>query len=345
MLPSELLGADMRRRQFMKLLGGLAAAWPLVARSQQPAKMKRIAMVASSLRAVDLVASYRPFLRAFFEELSRAGFVEGRSLVVERYSALGQFDRVAQVARDIVDTRPDAIFSTDIIPALAVKAATTTIPIVAISGDPVALGLVSNIARPGGNITGSAVNAGFEIWGKRFGLLKEVLPMLSNACIILHRRLEWEGPYGSAIRRAAKDASVALKETVFDGKIDETEYQRVFSAFEQDRPDALIVSKFSVHFTNRATIVELAAKQRLPAIYAFRDFVEIGGLMAYAPDFSEVGRSAGHQMAQILNGTNPGDIPYNQVTHYELGLNLKTAKSLDLEFPATLLSSADFVVE
>jgi ABC-type uncharacterized transport system substrate-binding protein len=197
----------------------------------------------------------------------------------------------------------------------------------------------------GGNITGSAVNAGFEIWGKRFGLLKEVLPMLSNACIIVHRRIEWEGPYGSAIRQAAKDASVALKETVFDGKIDEVEYQRVFSAFEQDRPDALIVSEFSVHFTNRATIVELAAKHRLPAMYAYRDFVEIGGLIAYSPDFSEVGRSVGHQMGQILNGTNPGDIPYNQVTHYELALNLKTAKSLDLEFPATLLGSADFIVE
>ena len=244
-----------------------------------------------------------------------------------------------------MDTRPDAIFSTDIIPALAVKAATTTIPIVAISGDPVALGLVSNIARPGGNITGSAVNAGFEIWGKRFGLLKEVLPMLSNACIILHRRIEWEGPYGTAIRQAAKDASVALKETVFAGKIDETGYQRVFSAFEQDRPDALIVSEFSVHFTNRAMIVELAAKHRLPAMYTWKDFVEIGGLMAYSPDFSEVGRSVGHQMGQILNGTNPGDIPYNQVTHYELALNLKTANSLGLEFPATLLGSADFIIE
>ena len=169
--------------------------------------------------------------------------------------------------------------------------------------------------------------------------------MLSNACIILHGRIEWEGPYGSAIRQAAKDASVVLIEVVFDGKIDAAEYQRVFSAFEQNRPDALIVSELSVHFTNRATIVELAAKHRLPAIYAFRDFVEIGGLMAYSPDFPEVGRSVGHQMGQILSGTNPRDIPYNQVTHYELALNLKTAKSLDLEFPATLLGSADSIVE
>jgi putative ABC transport system substrate-binding protein len=334
----------MKRREFITLIGS-AAASPLTARAQQPAKMKRIAMISSSLRAVDLVASYHPVFRAFSDELSRAGYVEGKSLVVERYSAEGQFDRVAQLARDVVDTRPDAIFSTDIIPGLAVKAATTTIPIVAISGDPVALGLVSNIARPGGNVTGTAVNAGFEIWGKRIGLLKEALPTLSNACIILPRRIDWEGSYGGAIREGAKAASVDLKAVWFDGKIDEAAYQRVFVAFEQDRPNALIVSEFNVNFANRVTIIELVAKYRLPAIYAFRDFVEIGGLMAYSPDFPEVGRSAGHQMGQILNGTNPGDIPYNQVTHYELSLNLKTAKSLDLEFPATLLGSADFIVE
>jgi putative tryptophan/tyrosine transport system substrate-binding protein len=175
-----ILGADMKRREFITLLGGAVAVWPLAARAQQSAKMKRIAMVSSSLRVVDLVASYHPFYRAFFDELSRLGFVEGKSLVVERYSALGQFDRVAQLARDVVDTRPDAIFSTDGTLGLAFKAATTTIPIVTRSGDPVIVGLVSNIARPGGNVTGAAVNAGLELWGKRIGLLKEAFPKLSN---------------------------------------------------------------------------------------------------------------------------------------------------------------------
>jgi putative ABC transport system substrate-binding protein len=334
----------MKRRKFIILIGS-AAASPLVARAQQPAKMKRIAMVSSSLRVVDLVASYHPFYRAFFDELSRLGFVEGRSLVVERYSALGQFDRVAQLARDVVDTRPDAIFSTDGTLGLAFKAATTTIPIVTLSGDPVIVGLVSNIARPGGNVTGAAVNAGLELWGKRIGLLKEAFPKLSNVCVIMTTRRSWEGPYGSAIREAAKPANLELNAVVFDGKIDEAEYQRVFSAFEQDRPDALIVSDGPVHFTNRITIVGLVAKHRLPTMYAYRDFVEIGGLMAYSPDLAELGRSLGYQMGQILNGTNPGDIPFNQVTHYELALNLKTAKTLGIEFPATLLGSADFIVE
>jgi len=334
----------MQRREFITLVGG-AAASPLIARAQQPAKMKRIAMVHSSDPVVNMVASYRRSYRGFFDELSRLGFVEGKNLVVERYSAGGQIARYAQLARDVIDTRPDAIFSLDSILGLTFKAATTTIPIVTMSSDPVVTGIVSNIARPGGNVTGTAVNAGLEIWGKRIGLLKEVLPKLSNVCFIAATRKGWEGPYGAAIRQAAKAASVTLNAALFDGNIDEAEYQPVFAAFEQDRPDALMVMEIGLHLTHRVTIVELAAKHRLPAMYPFREFVEIGGLMSYSPDLEEMGRSTGYQIGQILKGTNPGDIPFNQVAHYELGINFKTAKSLGLEFPATLLGSADFVVE
>jgi putative tryptophan/tyrosine transport system substrate-binding protein len=209
----------------------------------------------------------------------------------------------------------------------------------------VAMGLVSNIARPGGNVTGTAIDAGLEIWGKRIGLLKEALPKLSNVSIIMQTRKGWESPYGSAIRQAAKAASIAVNAVWFDGNSDEAAYRRVFAAFEQYRPDGLMVSEVTLHLTNRVTIVGLAEKHRLPAMYPFREFVEIGGLMSYSPDLEELGRSAGHQMGQILNGTNPGDIPYNLVAHYELALNLKTAKSLGIEFPATLLGSADLVVE
>jgi putative ABC transport system substrate-binding protein len=334
----------MKRRSFITLLGGVAAS-PLVARAQQPAKMKRIAMVAPSEPVANMIASAGRFYRAFFDELSRLGFAEGKNLVVERYSAEGHPDRFAQLAHDVVDTRPDAIFAIEGTVGLAFKAATTTIPIVTVSSDPVALGLVSNIARPGGNITGSAIDAGPGIWGKRIGLLKEALPKLSNVCVLMQARKDWEGPYGSAILQAAKAANVALNAVVFDGKIDEVEYQRAFAAFEQDRPDAIMVAEYAVHLTNRVTIVGLAAKYRLPAMYTIRGSVEIGGLMAYSFDFEEVGRSSGHQMGQILKGTNPEDIPFNQITRLELSLNLKTAKSLGLEFPATLLGSADLVVE
>jgi len=337
----------MKRREFITLIGGAAAAWPLAARAQQPPKMKRIAMVSPSERVANMVASYHRFYRAFFDELSRLGYVEGKTLVVERYSAGGQPDRFAQLARDVVDTRPDVIYAIESTMGLAFKAATTTIPIVTVSPDPVVLGLVSNIARPGGNITGTAIDAGLELWGKRIGLLKEALPKLSNVCLIIQApRKNWEeGRYGSAIREAAKAASTHLSAVTLEGKIDEAVYQRVFAAFEQDGPDALILSDHIVHLVNAVTIVGLAAKHRLPTMYAWREFVEIGGLMSYATDLVELGRSAGSQIGQILNGTNPGDIPFNQATHYELAINLKTAKSLGLEFPATLLGTADLVVE
>jgi putative tryptophan/tyrosine transport system substrate-binding protein len=331
------------RRELITVLG-CAASWPLAARAQQPAKMKRIAMVHPSEPVANMVASYHRFYRAFFDELSGHGFVEGKNLVVERYSALGQPDRYAQLAREVVDTRPDAIYALEATLGLAFKAATTTIPIVTTSVDPVALGLVSNIARPGGNVTGTAVTAGNEIWGKRIGLLKEALPKLSNACLIIPRN-SWEGPYGAAFRRAAETISIPLNAAVLNGKNDEAEYQHIFAAFEQDRPDAIIISDNVVHFTNRVAIVELAAKHRIPTMYCWKDFVEIGGLMAYAFNLEEFGRSTGYQIGQILNGTHPGDIPFYQVTRYELALNLKTAKSLGIEFPVTLLGSADLVVE
>jgi len=335
----------MRRRQFITLIVG-AVASPLVARAQQPAKMKRIAMVSTSQPAANMVAGYHRYYRAFFDELTRHGFVEGKNLVVERYSAAGQTDRFAPLAREVVDTHPDVIFTDEGSSlGLAFKAATTTIPIVTTSSDPVAVGLVSNIARPGANVTGTAINAGLEIWGKRIGLLKETFPRLSNVSVLAQTRKGWEGPFGSAVRQAAKAANISLNAVVFDAKIDGAEYQRVFAAYEQNRPDAVIVADYPVHLVNTITIVELAAKYRLPTMYSWRDFVEYGGLISYSVDLEELGRSIGNQLGQVLNGTGPGDIPFNQVTHYELAINLKTAKSLGIDFPATLLGSADFIIE
>jgi putative ABC transport system substrate-binding protein len=335
----------MQRRTFITLIGG-AAAWPLVARAQQPAKVKRIAMVALSGPVANMIDRSHPAARAFFDELRRAGYEEGKNLVIERYSAEGQIDRIAPLAREVVDTRPDVIYATTSSTGLAFKAATTTIPIVTLTSDPLAAGLATNIARPGGNITGTSVDAGLETWGKRIGLLKEAVPKLSTVFIIADTRVRWEGQFGSAVRQAAKAANVVLNAAVFDEKFDEAAYQRVFAAFEQDRPDGLLVSDHGAHVNSWGTIIGLTAKHRIPAMYAYRDLVvQLGGLMSYGVDGEEIGRFVGYQIGQVLKGTNPGDIPFNQVTHYELALNLKTAKSLGLEFPATLLGSADFVVE
>jgi putative tryptophan/tyrosine transport system substrate-binding protein len=334
----------MKRREFITLIGG-AAASVSTARAQQAPKMKRIAMVSASEAVSSLHARYHRFYGGFFEELGRAGFVEGKNLVVDRYSAEGYPDRFAPLALEVVDTRPDAIYALSSLMGLAFKAATTTIPVVCVTSDPVAAGLVSNIARPGGNITGSSVDTGFEIWGKRIGLLKEALPKMSNIFLIAEKTARWEGPFGSAVRQAATAAGIALNAAFIDGKIDPTAYQRVFAAFEQDRPDALLISDYGGHLTNAPTIVALATNHRLPAMYAYRLYVEIGGLMAYGNDMEEIGRSAAYQMGQVLNGTNPGDIPFNQISRIELAINLKSAKSLGIEFPVTLLGSADFIVQ
>jgi putative tryptophan/tyrosine transport system substrate-binding protein len=176
--------------------------------------------------------------------------------------------------------------------------------------------------------------------GKLVGLLKEVLPKLSNVRIV-STGCALAAPYASAFRNAAKAYNVSLSCAVLGGKVDAAEYERVFATFEQDRPDALIFLGAGVNFVNRAIIVELTAKYHLPALYELEDIVRIGGLMAYSLNKAEMVRSVAHQLSQILNGTNPRDIPFNLMTRYELGLNLKTAKSLGLEFPATLLVSAE----
>jgi len=333
----------MRRRKFITLLGGAVAVWPLVARAQQPAKMKRIACVISSGKVSMISVSGTRYYRVFFEELNRLGYVEDRNLGVERYSGEGRPERYAELARDVVNTRPDLILAVGARLSLDFKMATTTVPIVTMIVDPVALGLVTSIARPGGNITGVAIAAGLEIIGKRMGLLVEALPKLSTVGYLASRTF-WEDPRGAATREAAKRAGVALSPAMLDA-YNEAEYQRVFRSMEQDRADALMLSDEPEHLTYRTTIVELAAKGRIPAIYTNRDFVEAGGLMAYSPDLTDIFRRAADVIDTILRGANPGDIPFYQPAKFELSINLKTAKMLGLEMPAMLLGRADEVIE
>jgi putative tryptophan/tyrosine transport system substrate-binding protein len=338
----------MRRREFITLVSG-AVASPLVARAQQSAKMKRIVIVNPSEPPEHMLASYHPFYRAFFDELSRQGFVEGKNLVVERLCGDGQTDRIFQMLRHAVDTRPDAIFSlSGIFAGIFKNLIKTTIPIVSSLGDPVVDASVASLAHPGGNITGVSVNPGPEVWGKRIGLLQEALPKLSNISIVaVESQQGWdERPF--IARQAAKAAGVTLMLAPLvdaNRKLYEPLYTHAFATIEQDRPDALIVNESIIHYTNRRLIIEFAAKHRLPALYTWKDFVEVGGLMSYAFDMEEFGRYQGYQMGQVLSGINPGDLPIIQINRLQLTLNLKTAKSLGIEFPATLLGSADFIIE
>jgi putative ABC transport system substrate-binding protein len=332
----------MRRRDFITALG-TAATWPLAARAQQPAKMKRIAFVHSAGNVSRISVSGGPYYRAFFEELSRLGYVEGQNLGVERYSGEGRTERYAELARDVVNTHPDLILAVGGRLSLDFKMATTTIPIVTMIIDPIAMGLVASIARPGGNITGVAIAAGLEIIGKRMGLLVEAMPKLSTVGYLASRPF-WEDPRGAAVREAAKQAGISLSPVMLSA-FDEAEYQRVFRSMEQDRADAFMVSDEPENSINHATIVELAAKARIPAIYPFRDYVEAGGLMAYSIDLVDISRRLANLIDKILKGANPGDIPFYQPTKFELSINLKTAKALGLEMPAMLLGRADEVIE
>ena len=333
----------MQRREFITLFGGTAATWPLAARAQQPAKMKRIALVSPATKIGDMGVNRNRYYRLFFEELGRLGYVEGQNLVVERYSGEGRTEHYADLARDVVNTHPDLIFSQTTRLALNFKAATTTIPIVTTTADPIAGGLVSSLARPGGNITGVSADAGIDILGKRLAFLLEATSKLSNVRFLVSQ-LSWERAPGAAVREASRRLGISLKgETM--SSFNEQEYQRAFNSMEHERVDGILVSDEGEHFTYRRLLVELAAKTRIPAIYAYREHVELGGLMAYSFDLEELFRGSARQIAEILKGANPGELPIYQQTKFELIINLKTAKALGLDLPPMLLGRADEVIE
>lgn len=333
----------MRRRAFIAGLS-ITAIWPFGVHAQQPAKMKRVAMVHPAERVDGMTITGRRFFRALFEELGALGYVEGRNLLVERYSGEGRPDYYAELVRDVVSTRPDLILSMGSQLSSPLKTATTTIPIVTTSADPVFVGLVPSLARPGGNVTGVSVDAGIQIWGKRLELLGEVLPKLSNARFLASQR-NWERVEGPAVREAANQLRISLAGALLGSPIDKAAYQRAFALMMQDQVDALVVSSEGEHITNRALIAELAAKHRIPAVYPFREFTEVGGLLAYSVDLGETGRQLADMIDKILKGAKPGDIPVFQQTKFELIVNLKTAKALGLEIPPKLVARADDVIE
>jgi putative ABC transport system substrate-binding protein len=270
--------------------------------------------------------------------------LRGQNLVVERYSAEGARERRAELAREVVSTRPDLIctFGNDL--ATAFNGATRDIPVVVVARDPVALGIAASLAHPGGNITGVAVDVGVEFYGKRLELLKEMVPRLSKAFYLFG--LSWlRMAGGMSMREAAKRLGVSLIDVVLPLTINEAAYEKAFKSMEQDTADALLVSTDPEHYTYRTRLVELVAKTRLPAMFPDRRFVEIGGLMSYGNDIVESFRLIASQIADILRGAKPGDIPFYQVTKFELVINMKTAKSQGIDVPPALLARADEVIE
>ena len=323
----------MRRRDFIKVVAGSAAAWPLAARAQQPGKVYSIGLFS---------AGAFPALPAFVEGLRRLGWVEGKNVVFIARSGENRLDRLSPLAIELVQLNVDVIVTVGTLAPLAAKQATTTIPIVmASAGDPVGSGLVDSLARPGGNLTGLSLMAP-DIGGKRLELLKELRPGISRVAIL------WNA--------TNPNAALVMKETTAAGgtlglelqPFEVTGLNDIEGTLENAKryqPDALIVVEDPLTVSSQKQIIDFAGTNRIPAIYGLREFVQAGGLMAYGASLSDLRQRAASYVDKILKGAKPADLPIQQPTKFELIINLKTARALGVEVPATLVSRADEVIE
>jgi putative ABC transport system substrate-binding protein len=329
----------MDRRRF--LLTSLAGAFgaPLAAEAQQAAKVARIGYLAANLTAS------LQLREAFLQGLRDLGYVEGRNVVIEYRDAAGKYERFPALVTELVSLKVDVIVVTSTPAAVAVKQATRTIPIVFTwAADPVGSGLVTSLARPGGNITGLSILAP-DLIGKRLELLKQAVPEVSRVAAL------WRP--GDYVERMEKDMlteadraarALDLRLQVVEARGPE-DFDRAFSDMTRARADAVTVQSTNIFFHERRRLVDLAAKNRLPAMYLTREFVDAGGLMSYGPNVADLHRRAASYVDKILKGAKPGDLPVEQPTKFELVINLKTAKALGLKIPPSVLARADQVIE
>ena len=325
--------SDMRRRQFITLLGGAAVAWPLAAGAQQPAMP-----VIGLLSGTDREASR---LDAIWRGLNEAGYVEGRNVRIDYRWGANDPDRGRRYADELIALVPDVILasgSTAVRPLLQVTR--TSIVFVQVT-DPVGLGLVASLARPGGNATGFMLYE-YGMSGKWLELLKELAPRVARAGVL--RDSSSPGGIGQFAAIQAVAPSMGMELSPLDVR-DAGEIERVIALFGRSSDGGLIVTGSALAAAHRKLIVALAARHRLPAVYPFRYFATSGGLISYGPDTTDPFRRAAGYVARILNGEKPGDLPVQAPTKYELVINLKTAKGLGLTVPDTLLARADEVIE
>jgi putative tryptophan/tyrosine transport system substrate-binding protein len=336
----------MRRREFMSLLCGAAAAptilWPLAARAQQTGKVYRVGLVFTTSPVSEMVGAdpIHPLARSFVYGLRTLGYLQGQNLVLEHRSAEGKFERFPEIMRELVAAKVDVIVTVANPMTQAAKQVTGTVPIVmAYSVSPAELGLVQGLNRPGGNVTGLTMNVGSEIPGKQLQVLKELLPTMSRVAFLHSKEQEAEGVQNG--EAAAEKLGIKL----LPAEHTPTDYSGAFAFITREHPDALVVGASAVNVANRQLIVEFAAQRRLPAMYATREFVNIGGLVSYGVDFHELFRRAAEYVDKILRGAKPADLPVEQPAKFALVINLKTAKSLGLDVPDKMLAIADEVME
>jgi putative tryptophan/tyrosine transport system substrate-binding protein len=329
--------AQLKRREFVTLLGGAAATWPIAARAQQAALP-----VIGFLHPGSPEATAK-FVAGFHKGLGETGYVEGRNVPIEYRWAYGESGRLPELAADLI-SRPVAVIVTpgSIAAALAAKAATATIPIVHASGtDPVQAGLVASLNRPGGNVTGvSAMNVG--LLGKQLGLLHQLLPGAARFAVLVS---PGNPQIQATIAEAHATGSAMGRQLEILSTRTNRDFAAAFSSAVQKRAEALLISPDPL-FTNRLVqLATLATRHAMPTVYALREFAEGGGLMSYGSNFTDLFRQAGIYTGRVLKGEKPADLPILQATKFELVVNLQTAEALGLDVPATLLALADEVID
>ena len=328
----------MKRREFITLFGGATVVWPRAARAQQP-----VMPVVGFLHSASAAAFAAP-LAAFRKELSEAGYVEGQNVAIEYRWAEGQNDRLPALAAELARQRVAVIVTLGSTPAtLAAKAATATIPIVfSIGTDPVKIGLVASLSRPGGNATGIS-ELSVEIAAKRLGLLHELLPAATRFGVLVNPN----NPYvmESFITELQTAASAIGRQIEVVTASTNGDIDTAFATLVKKRADALLISPDPLFVTRRVQLITLAVRHALPALYHRRELPEAGGLMSYGSDLSDQYRQTGVSVGRILKGEKPAEMPVQQPTKFEFVINLQTAKTLGIEIPATLLAAADEVIE
>jgi len=328
----------VKRREFIAAVGAGLLAAPLVAGAQQAGRVHRIGYLTGGL------STDRPHLiEAFRQGLRELGWVEGQNIVIEYRYAEGRFDRLPDLAAELVRLKVDIIVAVATPASAAAKNATGTIPIVGISlGDPVGTGLIASLARPGGNITGVSYSVGVETIGKGLELLNEIVPNVRWVAILSNPGNPLHAPAVRDLKVAARSLGEQLQ--LLDAR-GPTEFEGAFAAMAKERVGGLFVVADTMFNLHRARLVELAAKSRLPAAYGTRDAVESGGLMSYGPSLPDLFERGATYVDKILKGAKPADLPVEQPTKFELVINLKTAKALGLTIPPSLLARADEVIE
>ena len=329
------MAIHIRRRRFLAILGG-AAAWPLAARAQQPAKLPTIGFLGSATPS-----SWGPWMTVFVQRLAELGWTEGRNVAIEVRWGEGRSERFTQIAAEFVRLRVDVIV-TGGNAALAVKQATSVIPIVfAVAADPVGSGLVSSLARPGSNVTGLSMGS-VDVVGKRLELLREVVPNLRRLAIMAN------AGYSATVLELNEAQKAARALNLESVAVEIRRNEDIAPAFEtliRGRAQALYVCTDPLVSFNLARINTLALGGRLPTMHGVREYVEAGGLMSYGANFPDLFRRAAELVDKVLRGSRPADVPVEQPTRFDLVVNLTTAKALGITIPAMLLARADEVIE